>query len=117
MTDEKRAEKLFQEWLDSKNLKRIGYRYYDVVNWDGAKPEERFYNELKLKEAFIAGFNADKWHYPSKGEYPPSGEEVFVAWTSEGSYDVVEFRHCMWGVKLSPPYAWQYIEPPKEEIE
>ena len=58
---------------------------------------------------------ATKWHYPSKGEYPTDGEQVFVAWTSEGSYDVVKFRHCLWGMKLSPPYAWQYIEPPKEE--
>ena len=57
----------------------------------------------------------DFWHYPSKGEYPTDGEQVFVAWTSEGSYDVVKFRHCLWGMKLSPPYAWQYIEPPKEE--
>lgn len=57
----------------------------------------------------------DPWHYPSKGEYPKDEEQVFVAWTSEGSYDVVNFRYCMWGVKLSPPYAWQYIVPPKEE--
>ena len=54
------------------------------------------------------------WHYPSKGEYPAEGEQVFVAWTSEGSYDVVEFRYDRWGVKLSSPYAWQYIVPPKE---
>lgn len=57
----------------------------------------------------------DQWHYPSRGEYPTEGEEVFVAWTSEGSYDVVKFKHDRWGMKLSPPYAWQYIVPPKEE--
>lgn len=54
------VEKLFQKWLDSKNLTRIGYRYHDVVNWDGAEPEERFYSEIKLKEAFIAGYNGGK---------------------------------------------------------
>lgn len=27
----------------------------DVINWDGAEPEERFYNEVKLKQAYLAG--------------------------------------------------------------
>ena len=72
---------------------------YDVINWDGAEPEERFYNEIKFKQAYLAGaefgynkafveadknlkaivtdFNkANEWHYPSKGEYPKEGENV-----------------------------------------
>lgn len=28
---------------------------YDVINWDGAEPEERFYNEIKFKQAYLAG--------------------------------------------------------------
>ena len=56
------------------------------------------------------------WHYPSKGEYPKEGKEVFVAWTQEGSYDVVEFRYDLFGTKISEPYAWQYIVPPKEKV-
>ena len=28
---------------------------YDVKNWDGAEPEERFYNEIKFKQAYLAG--------------------------------------------------------------
>ena len=28
---------------------------HDVINWDGAKPEERFYNEIKFKQAYLAG--------------------------------------------------------------
>ena len=29
--------------------------WYDVINWDGAEPEERFYNEIKLKQAYQQG--------------------------------------------------------------
>ena len=28
---------------------------YDVKNWDGAEPEERFYNEIKFKQAYQKG--------------------------------------------------------------
>ena len=28
---------------------------HDVINWDGAEPEERFYNEIKLKQAYQQG--------------------------------------------------------------
>ena len=27
----------------------------DVINWGGAEPEERFYNEIKFKQAYLAG--------------------------------------------------------------
>ena len=72
---------------------------HDVINWDGAEPEERFYNEIKFKQAYLAGaelgynkafveadknlkaivtdFNkANEWHYPLKGEYPKECENV-----------------------------------------
>ena len=72
---------------------------HDVINWGGKEPEERFYNEIKFKQAYLAGaelgynkafveadknlkaivtdFNkANEWHYPSKGEYPKEGENV-----------------------------------------
>ena len=28
---------------------------HDVINWDGGEPEERFYNEIKLKQAYQQG--------------------------------------------------------------
>lgn len=28
---------------------------HDVINWDGTEPEERFYNEIKFKQAYLAG--------------------------------------------------------------
>ena len=28
---------------------------HDVINWDGAGPEERFYNEIKFKQAYQQG--------------------------------------------------------------
>lgn len=27
----------------------------DVINWGGTEPEERFYNEIKFKQAYLAG--------------------------------------------------------------
>ena len=52
---------------------------HDVNNWGGKEPEERFYNEIKFKQAYLAGaefgYNkANEWHYPSKGEYPKEVE-------------------------------------------
>ena len=52
---------------------------HDVINWGGTEPEERFYNEIKFKQAYLAGaefgYNkANEWHYPSKGEYPKEVE-------------------------------------------
>ena len=54
---------------------------HDVINWSGKEPEERFYNEIKFKQAYLAGaelgYNkANEWHYPPKGEYPKEGENV-----------------------------------------
>ena len=28
---------------------------HDVINWGGAEPEERFYNEIKFKQAYQQG--------------------------------------------------------------
>ena len=28
---------------------------HDVINWCGKEPEERFYNEIKFKQAYLAG--------------------------------------------------------------
>ena len=33
---------------------------HDVINWGGTEPEERFYNEIKFKQAFLAGVEAGK---------------------------------------------------------
>lgn len=40
---------------------------HDVINWDGTNPEERFYNEIKFEQAYLAGaefgYNkANEWH-------------------------------------------------------
>ena len=48
---------------------------HDVTNWDGAEPEERFYNEIKFKQAYLAGAEfgyskANEWHYVKDGDLP-----------------------------------------------
>jgi hypothetical protein len=61
------------------------------------------------------------WHYPSKGEFPPSGEEV-LCWY-EPDIKVVAQYFASDGIWFCdalisghrPPVCWQYIEPPKEE--
>lgn len=71
---------------------------------------------------YDAGLHADRWHYPSKGEYPTEGEDV-VALVKAGKKMLkgigvyinqewaIRHREEMW---LIEPYAWQCIVPPKE---
>lgn len=61
---------------------------HDVINWGGTEPEERFYNEIKFKQAYLAGaefgYNkANEWHYVKDGEYPTHSNRVLV-FTDEG---------------------------------
>lgn len=104
----------------------------DVINWCGTEPEERFYNEIKFKQAYLAGaefgYNkANEWHYPSKGEYPKECEKVLCYCYCKGT----EIKFCCVGhtviggdnkirwwsgdrsEKLNV-YAWKEITPPKE---
>ena len=60
---------------------------YDVKNWDGAEPEERFYNEIKFKQAYLAGaefgYNkANEWHKVADGDLPDNCRYV---WTNVGA--------------------------------
>lgn len=75
----------------------------------------------------------DLWHYPSKGEYPPMDERVYL-WMEGDVFPVVAKRHafkshneewswyCYWGSGFILKHnderivAWQYIVPPKEEL-
>lgn len=48
---------------------------HDVINWGGTEPEERFYNEIKFKQAYLAGaefgYNkANEWHFVKDGDLP-----------------------------------------------
>lgn len=58
---------------------------HDVINWDGTKPEERFYNEIKFEQAYLAGaefgYNkAKEWHYVKDGDLPKEKGNYLVAW-------------------------------------
>ena len=60
---------------------------YDVINWDGAEPEERFYNEIKFKQAYLAGAEfgyskANEWHKVADGDLPKDARYV---WTNVGA--------------------------------
>ena len=60
---------------------------HDVINWDGKEPEERFYNEIKFKRAYLAGaefgYNkANEWHKVADGDFPDNCRYV---WTNVGA--------------------------------
>ena len=104
---------------------------YDVKNWDGAEPKERFYNEIKFKQAYLAGaefgYNkANEWHYPSKGEYPKECENVLcyckcrteikfycIGHTIIGGDNKIRWWSSDRSEKLKV-YAWKEITLPKE---
>ena len=57
---------------------------HDVINWDGAEPEERFYSEIKFKQAYLAGAElgytkANEWHKVADGgDLPKNNTAVLV---------------------------------------
>ena len=79
---------------------------------------------LNHQEGYYDGYKAaTKWHYPSKGEYPPNNKWVFVYLNDE---TCTVGLYCSWAeLKWMDNYeneiyyrdivAWQYIVPPKEE--
>ena len=104
---------------------------HDVINWDGAEPEERFYNEIKFKQAYQQGaefgYNkANEWHYPSKGEYPKEGENVLCYRKCRTEIKFCCVGHIVaggdnkirwWSSNRSEElnvYAWKEIVLPKE---
>ena len=103
---------------------------HDVINWDGAEPEERFYNEIKFKQAYQQGaelgYNkANEWHYPSKGEYPKECENV-LCYCKVVDVEFYSIGHTIiggdnkirwWSSNRSEElnvYAWKEIVLPKE---
>ena len=101
---------------------------HDVTNWDGAEPEERFYNEIKFKQAYLAGAEfgyskANEWHYV-KDELPIKSDAtlyklmpVFVA--VKAGYNVSTYG-TYWNLRLGKfecldeVYAWCYAPEPPE---
>jgi len=75
-----------------------------------------------LVDMYVAGaLDNSRWHYPSKGEVPNKNKIYVLADRSgEGDYDVMFYEHRkdedVWGGKFTPPYMWQYIIPPQEEV-
>ena len=62
----------------------------------------------------------DLWHYPSKGDYPPSGEEVLCwLWGTTPDVGCWNEKDELWHFdefEEETVDCWQYIVPPKEEI-
>jgi hypothetical protein len=77
--------------------------------------------EMRLVDTYLAGAedNIPQWHYPSQGELPEDYRLILLCYKNGdaklGYYDEV---FADWKNKyddpVAYPYAWQYIEPPKE---
>ena len=111
MTDEERAE----EWCKN-NM--------DICKAEGGFGEVPYFGAEErcvAKSAYLDGLHADRWHYPSRGEYPPKEQEYFVAFktSKEIYYDVrvlnSDLNNLLLGIG-EQIYAWQYIVPPQEEV-
>ena len=105
---------------------------YDVINWDGAEPEERFYNEIKFKQAYLAGaefgYNkANEWHFVSKEGFP-NKDDIYLIIRSDGLHlgdyccggdgDIDCQSWCDYPseeeIQDDSVIAWKEIVPPKE---
>ena len=96
------------------------YTYEDLTD----EQQEKAYD---FKEGAEFGYNkANKWHYPSKGEYPKEGEDVLcyckcrteikfccVGHTVIGGDNKIRWWSSNRSEKLNV-YAWKEITPPKE---
>ena len=67
---------------------------YDVINWGGTEPEERFYNEIKFKQAYLAGA---EFGYNKANERLAKAKELIKEMLSilpkeniEGIYEITE---------------------------
>ena len=103
---------------------------HDVINWGGKEPEERFYNEIKFKQAYLAGaefgYNkANEWHFV-KDELPNEGTYLVVWQNDKGykeiftlNYEEDDEEELHWvddDCEVQDEYviAWKEIVPPKE---
>ena len=96
---------------------------HDVINWDGAEPEERFYNEIKFKQAYQQGAEFGyqkgvqeldkKWHSLQKN--PKDLPEPHSTVLDECGDKITYRGGDMWtvyseyyekGIDAEPPKAW-----------
>lgn len=84
-----------------------------------------------LASMYLRGYDdgkndTTKWHYPSKGEYPPKGRQILAyAWnvhnvlakydTFDGKDIFVTFDAYNGFIEIKKVVRWQYIIPPQEE--
>ena len=71
--------------------------WHDVINWDGAELEERFYNEIKFKQAYLAGaelgYNkTNEWHFVKDGDLPKHEVNVLVLYNVQ-CIDIAHYNY------------------------
>ena len=96
-----------------------------IMDWISAfSSEQDAFNACDLIDSTPT---VDKWHYPSRGEYPKEGDKYLVVlFKDDEEPHIAEvkdgwFKHPVFSEYLCPcdsdtVYAWQYIIPPKEEV-
>lgn len=92
-------------------------KYPIPPNWDTIHLARNGKYEEGFKDGAEFGYNkANEWHFPSKGEVPPSdvpllcvrGGKIYVAWYWDNVYHDSRCR------QVKKPYAWKEIVLPKE---
>ena len=96
-----------------------GHEHYHFLFEENAGNPVDF-AKLCYKDGYQDGLNSNRWHYPSKGEYPTEGKTVFATFQEGGLWYFAEAEYHEGGwassiVDLGNIVAWQYIIPPKIE--
>lgn len=113
-------DKLAEEYAQGK-----GHEHYHFLFEENAGNPVDF-AKLCYKDGYQDGLNSNRWHYPSKGEYPPKGRQILAyAWnvhnvlakydTFDGKDRFVTFDAYNGYIEIKKVIRWQYIVPPKEE--
>jgi hypothetical protein len=115
---------------DTWNMTPDEAKKYILQNWfDGDENVNAFVcgdEEYTAMAIAVEALEATKWHYPSKGEYPPKGKQILAyAWnvhnvlakydTFDGKDVFVTFDAYNGFIEIKKVIRWQYIVPPKEE--
>lgn len=112
---------------DTWNMTPDEARKYILQNWFDVDKFECGDKEYTAMAIAVEALEATKWHYPSKGEYPP--EELYVLCELlDGTHEVGKYCPSKYKEyqEYEPPWdfgdyledyikCWQYIVPPKEE--
>ena len=87
---------------------------HDVINWDGAEPEERFYNEIKFRQAYQQGaefgYNkVNEWHKVADGDLPKENK-LYLVQIKDNGLAIAYFNGWHWETRYNVGYSGHCVE-------